>query len=148
MSFQTFEDIFSLLCTIVGLLYCIFRYIEAPKRVYRCLLAHLQFDPVRAHGHKFVVCRKQSSVTVKECIRYRHLLYQVLLDLPVARAEFDQLFIYLFTFYQDEHHYSCNVYNKEQCDYPACICVQKINIYSPLFFVIKVRRTNTRLTVT
>ena len=38
MSFQTFEDIFSLLCTIVGLLYCIFRYIETPKRVYRCLL--------------------------------------------------------------------------------------------------------------
>ena len=38
MSFQTFEDIFSLLCTIVGLLYCIFRYINTPKRVYRCLL--------------------------------------------------------------------------------------------------------------
>ena len=38
MSFQSFEDIFSLLCTIVGLLYCIFRYIDTPKRVYRCLL--------------------------------------------------------------------------------------------------------------
>ena len=38
MSFQTFEDIFSLLCTIVGLLYCIFRYIETPRNVYRCLL--------------------------------------------------------------------------------------------------------------
>ena len=39
MSFQIFEDIFSLLCTIIGLLFCIFKYIEAPRhRVYSCLL--------------------------------------------------------------------------------------------------------------
>ena len=38
MSFQLFEDIFSLLCTIMGLLFCIFRYTENPKRVYRYLI--------------------------------------------------------------------------------------------------------------
>ncbi len=38
MSVEVFEDIFSLLCTILGLLFCIFRYTETPRRVYRYLL--------------------------------------------------------------------------------------------------------------
>ncbi len=38
MSFQIVEDIISLLCTIMGLLFCIFRYTETHKRVYRYLL--------------------------------------------------------------------------------------------------------------
>ena len=36
---ENFENIVSLLCTIVGLIYCIFKYIETPKRGYRCLVA-------------------------------------------------------------------------------------------------------------
>lgn len=39
MTFENIENIISLLCTIVGLLYCVFRYIEAPKRGYRFILA-------------------------------------------------------------------------------------------------------------
>ena len=38
MTFENFENLFSLLCTIVGLLYCIFKYIETPRRGYRCLV--------------------------------------------------------------------------------------------------------------
>jgi hypothetical protein len=38
MTFENFENIFSLLCTIVVLLYCIFKYVETPKRGYRCLI--------------------------------------------------------------------------------------------------------------
>lgn len=32
MTFEDFENIFTLFCTIVGLLYCLFKYIERPKR--------------------------------------------------------------------------------------------------------------------
>ena len=38
MTFENFENLFSLFCTIVGLLYCIFKYIETPRRGYRCLV--------------------------------------------------------------------------------------------------------------
>ena len=38
MVFEDFENIFLLLSTIVGLLYCIFKYIETPRRGYRCLI--------------------------------------------------------------------------------------------------------------
>lgn len=38
MVFENFENICSLLSTIVGLLYCIFKYIETPRRGYRCLV--------------------------------------------------------------------------------------------------------------
>ncbi len=38
MVFDSFESIFSLLCTIVGTLFCVFRYIENPKRVYKFLI--------------------------------------------------------------------------------------------------------------
>lgn len=39
MAFENFDNILSLLCTIVGLLYCVFRYIEAPKRGYKYIIA-------------------------------------------------------------------------------------------------------------
>ena len=38
MIFENFENIFSLTCTIVGLLYCLFKYIERPKRRYLYLV--------------------------------------------------------------------------------------------------------------
>jgi hypothetical protein len=38
MSFQIFEDIISLLCTILGLLFCISKYTETHRRVYLYLL--------------------------------------------------------------------------------------------------------------
>ena len=38
MAFENFENIVSLLCTIVGLLYCVFKYVEMPKRGYRYLV--------------------------------------------------------------------------------------------------------------
>ena len=38
MSIENFENIVSLLCTIIGLLYCIFQYIETPKPGFRCLV--------------------------------------------------------------------------------------------------------------
>ena len=38
MTLESFENILSLLCTIVGLLYCVFRYIEAPRRGFRLLI--------------------------------------------------------------------------------------------------------------
>ena len=40
MIFENIENIVSLLCTIMGLLYCIFKYIETPRRGYRCLIAY------------------------------------------------------------------------------------------------------------
>ncbi len=39
MTFETFENILSLLCTIAGLLYCAFKYIETPRRGYRYVIA-------------------------------------------------------------------------------------------------------------
>ena len=38
MLLENFENILSLLCTIVGLLYCVFQYIEIPKRGLRLLI--------------------------------------------------------------------------------------------------------------
>ncbi|MBR3039239.1 MAG: HD-GYP domain-containing protein [Lachnospiraceae bacterium] len=38
MTFEDFENIFTLFCTIVGLLYCLFKYIERPKRRYLYLI--------------------------------------------------------------------------------------------------------------
>ena len=38
MTFEDFENIFTLFCTIVGLLYCLFKYIERPKRRYLFLV--------------------------------------------------------------------------------------------------------------
>ena len=38
MTLESFENILSLFCTIIGLLYCVFKYIEAPKRGYRLLI--------------------------------------------------------------------------------------------------------------
>jgi hypothetical protein len=38
MLLESFENILSLLCTIVGLLYCVFQYIEIPKRGLRLLI--------------------------------------------------------------------------------------------------------------
>jgi hypothetical protein len=38
MTFETFENILSLLCTILGLLYSVFKYVETLKRVYRYLV--------------------------------------------------------------------------------------------------------------
>ncbi len=38
MIFENFENILSLLCTIVGLLYGVFKYIESPKRGYRLVV--------------------------------------------------------------------------------------------------------------
>lgn len=39
MLFENFENIVSLLCTIVGLLYCVFKYVESNKRGYRFIIA-------------------------------------------------------------------------------------------------------------
>ena len=39
MIIEDFENIISLLCTIAGLLYCVFKYIELPRRGYRYLIA-------------------------------------------------------------------------------------------------------------
>ncbi|MBP5162553.1 MAG: HD domain-containing protein [Spirochaetales bacterium] len=39
MSFENLENIVSLLCTIAGLLYCVFKYIDRPERGYRHLIA-------------------------------------------------------------------------------------------------------------
>ena len=39
MTFESFENILSLLCTIAGLLYCVFKYIETPRRGYRYIIA-------------------------------------------------------------------------------------------------------------
>ena len=48
MTFEDFENIFTLACTMVGLLYCIFKYMERPKRRYLYLviffLAHFFSD--------------------------------------------------------------------------------------------------------
>ena len=38
MTLESFENILSLLCTIVGLLYCVFKYIEIPRRGFRLLI--------------------------------------------------------------------------------------------------------------
>lgn len=38
MTIENLENVVSLLCTIVGLLYCIFQYIETPKPGFRCLV--------------------------------------------------------------------------------------------------------------
>ena len=38
MTFEDFENIFTLFCTIVGLLYCLFKYIERPKKRYLYLI--------------------------------------------------------------------------------------------------------------
>ena len=38
MTFESFENILSLFCTIAGLLYCVFKYVETPKRGYRYLV--------------------------------------------------------------------------------------------------------------
>lgn len=38
MAFENLENIISLLCNIVGLLYCAFRFIESPKRGYRLII--------------------------------------------------------------------------------------------------------------
>ena len=38
MAFESLENIITLLCTIVGLLYCVFNYIENPKRGYRLII--------------------------------------------------------------------------------------------------------------
>ena len=38
MTLESFGNILSLLCTIVGLLYCVFKYIEVPKRGFRLLI--------------------------------------------------------------------------------------------------------------
>ena len=40
MTLESFENILSLICTIVGLLYCVFRYIETPKRGFRLLIGY------------------------------------------------------------------------------------------------------------
>lgn len=39
MTFENLENIISLLCTIVGLLYCVFKHIETPRRGYRFIIA-------------------------------------------------------------------------------------------------------------
>lgn len=39
MMFENLENIVSLLCTIAGLLYCVFKHIESPRRGYRYLIA-------------------------------------------------------------------------------------------------------------
>ena len=39
MSFENFENIVSLICTIVGLLYCVFKYLETHKSGYRFIIA-------------------------------------------------------------------------------------------------------------
>ena len=39
MSFENFENIVSLICTIVGLLYCVFKYVETHKSGYRFIIA-------------------------------------------------------------------------------------------------------------
>ncbi|MGO4972288.1 hypothetical protein ACTQ56_09945 [[Clostridium] aminophilum] len=39
MTFASFENMVSLLGTIVGLLYCVFKYIETPRRGYRIIIA-------------------------------------------------------------------------------------------------------------
>lgn len=44
MTYENLENIISLLCTIVGLLYCVFIYIRTPKRGYRCLIAFFLAD--------------------------------------------------------------------------------------------------------
>ena len=48
MVFENFENILTLLCTVVGLLLCLFKYIEVPKRGYLYLivffLAHFFAD--------------------------------------------------------------------------------------------------------
>ncbi len=38
MTFENFENIISLLCTIAGLLYCVFKYTETPERGYRYII--------------------------------------------------------------------------------------------------------------
>jgi heme A synthase len=38
MTIEDFENIFSLVCTVIGLLYCLFKYIELPKRGYLYLV--------------------------------------------------------------------------------------------------------------
>ncbi|OON88009.1 hypothetical protein BXO88_02215 [Oribacterium sp. C9] len=40
MTIDNFENIVSLLCTITGLLYCVFKYVESPKFGYRLLLIY------------------------------------------------------------------------------------------------------------
>ena len=38
MTLESFENILSLLCTIIGLLYCVFKYTEATSRGFRLLI--------------------------------------------------------------------------------------------------------------
>ena len=38
MNIESLENIISLVCTVAGLLYCVFKYTEAPKRGYRLLI--------------------------------------------------------------------------------------------------------------
>lgn len=44
MTIENYENIISLFCTIVGLLYCIFQYIETPRRWYKYLVAFFLAD--------------------------------------------------------------------------------------------------------
>lgn len=44
MSFDNFQNIISLICTVIGLLYCVFKFIETPKRGYRVLIAFFLAD--------------------------------------------------------------------------------------------------------
>lgn len=48
MTLENFENIFVLFCTIISLLWCLFKYIEIQKRTYLylvvCFLAHFLSD--------------------------------------------------------------------------------------------------------
>ena len=38
MTFDVFENMVSLICVMIGLIYCIFKYIDTPKREYACII--------------------------------------------------------------------------------------------------------------
>ena len=44
MTFENLENIIALVCTIIGLLYCVFKFIEIPKRGYRYLIVFFLAD--------------------------------------------------------------------------------------------------------
>lgn len=70
MSYDNLENILSLLCTIAGLLYCVFKYIDTPRRGYRCLIVFFLADFLSEYYWTIYELIMHSHPNVSEFVAY------------------------------------------------------------------------------
>ena len=70
MTFDDFENIVSLICIAIGLMYCIFKYIESPRRVYACLVGFFLSNFLGEYYWAIYVLTMRSDPDVSEFVSY------------------------------------------------------------------------------